>query len=38
MLIGVTAKPGLFNEEILEPMAKNNERPVILALSNPTAK
>lgn len=38
VLIGVTAKPGLFSKEILEQMAQNDERPVILPLSNPTAK
>jgi malate dehydrogenase (oxaloacetate-decarboxylating) len=38
VLIGVTAKRGLFSEAILEDVAKNTERPVILALSNPTAK
>ena len=38
VLIGVTAKTGLFDKEILSMMASNTERPVILALSNPTAK
>ena len=38
VLIGVTAKPGLFSKEILEQMAQNDERPIILPLSNPTAK
>ncbi len=38
VLIGVTAKPGLFSKEILEQMARNDERPIILPLSNPTAK
>ncbi len=38
VLIGVTAKPGLFSKEVLEQMAQNDERPVILPLSNPTAK
>jgi malate dehydrogenase (oxaloacetate-decarboxylating) len=38
VLVGVTAKPGLFSKEILEQMAQNDERPVILPLSNPTAK
>jgi malate dehydrogenase (oxaloacetate-decarboxylating) len=37
VLIGVTAKRGLFSPEILAEAAKNTERPVILALSNPTA-
>jgi malate dehydrogenase (oxaloacetate-decarboxylating) len=38
VLVGVTAKAGLFSREILEQMAKNDERPVILSLSNPTSK
>jgi malate dehydrogenase (oxaloacetate-decarboxylating) len=38
VLIGVTAKRGLFSDSILRQVAKNTDRPVILALSNPTAK
>jgi malate dehydrogenase (oxaloacetate-decarboxylating) len=38
VLVGVTAKRGLFSAEILDPVAKNTDRPVVLALSNPTAK
>ncbi len=38
VLIGVTAKRGLFSPAILAEVAKHTERPIILALSNPTAK
>lgn len=38
ILVGVTAKRGLFDQSVLKQLAKNAERPVILALSNPTAK
>ena len=38
VLIGVTATPGLFDRELLAQMARNDEQPVILALSNPTSK
>jgi malate dehydrogenase (oxaloacetate-decarboxylating) len=38
VLIGVTAKRGLFGEKTLRQVAQNTDRPVVLALSNPTAK
>jgi malate dehydrogenase (oxaloacetate-decarboxylating)(NADP+) len=37
-LIGVSAIPNTFNEEIVKTMAELNERPIISALSNPTSK
>ncbi|MGZ7031427.1 MAG: NAD-dependent malic enzyme [Thermoanaerobaculia bacterium] len=38
VLIGATARHGLFDRELLTQMGRNDERPVILALSNPTSK
>ncbi len=38
VLIGVTAQPGLFSEAILAETARHTERPVVMALSNPTHK
>jgi malate dehydrogenase (oxaloacetate-decarboxylating)(NADP+) len=37
VLIGATGVAGTFNEEIVAKMAKINEHPVIIALSNPTS-
>ena len=38
VLIGACGQPGLFTQPVLEAMARLNERPVVLALSNPTSK
>ena len=38
MLAGVTAKKGLFDDKVLAALGRNTERPIVLALSNPTSK
>ncbi|KAA3611813.1 MAG: NAD-dependent malic enzyme [Planctomycetota bacterium] len=38
ILIGTSGKPGAFNEDVVRSMAANCDRPIILALSNPTSK
>lgn len=37
-IIGAAAQPNSFDAEVLQTMAKLNERPIIFALSNPTSR
>lgn len=36
-IIGVSAQPKMFNQQVLEAMARINQRPIVFSLSNPTS-
>lgn len=36
-IMGCAGQPGVFNEEVVQAMTGLNERPIVFALSNPTA-
>lgn len=38
ILIGATARPGAFTQEMISEMARHVERPIIMPLSNPNSK
>ena len=38
VIIGVSARSGLFDDAVLKAVAANSERPVVFAMSNPTSK
>lgn len=38
VLVGTSGQSGVFNEEIVQALMANNNRPVIMPLSNPTSK
>jgi malic enzyme len=37
-IVGTTGQPGIFDEELMVAMAEGTERPLVMALSNPTSK
>ncbi len=37
VILGASGRPGTFTKEVLEAMARINERPIVFAMSNPTS-
>ncbi|PVZ67732.1 NAD-dependent malic enzyme [Pelagibaculum spongiae] len=37
-IVGVCGQPGIFTEAVMKQMAKNHSQPIIMPLSNPTAR
>jgi len=37
-IVGISGQPATFTREVIESMARINQRPIIFALSNPTSK
>jgi len=37
-IVGISGQPATFTREVIESMARINDRPIIFALSNPTSK
>ena len=37
-ILGLSGQPGTFTQEVVEAIAEINQRPIIMALSNPTSK
>jgi malate dehydrogenase (oxaloacetate-decarboxylating) len=38
VIVGTTGEPGVFDRSVIEAMCRHAERPLVMALSNPTSK